>query len=121
MTKPHHALGNICKSSILIVVCLPSVITQCSPLSSHPSRALKELLKSCLFVSPLPAKSNYFALSQEPRIINEKISQSLPFKKVEHKVSSLDAQPSDSGAIVILLAGTLLVCEDQQYSHVMGY
>ncbi|CAG8947870.1 unnamed protein product [Penicillium salamii] len=52
--------------------------------------------------------------------IVEKLS-SLPFQKVEHTVSSLDAQPSSDGNIVILLAGTLWVCEDQEYSHVIGY
>ncbi|CAG8140695.1 unnamed protein product [Penicillium salamii] len=48
--------------------------------------------------------------------IVEKLS-SLPFKKVEHKVSSLDAQPSDSGAIVILLTGTLLIDEESAMNY----
>jgi hypothetical protein len=35
----------------------------------------------------------------------------LPFEKVKHQVSTLDAQPSgESGGILILVTGALLVC-----------
>jgi hypothetical protein len=37
--------------------------------------------------------------------------QSLPFEKVKHAVSTLDAQPSgEAGGILILVTGALLVC-----------
>jgi hypothetical protein len=36
--------------------------------------------------------------------------QTLPFQKVEHQVSTLDAQPaSDAGAILVMVTGALLV------------
>lgn len=39
------------------------------------------------------------------------VSQSLPFEKVKHQVSTLDAQPSSpDGGILILVTGALLVC-----------
>ncbi|KAH6982095.1 hypothetical protein BKA56DRAFT_672868 [Ilyonectria sp. MPI-CAGE-AT-0026] len=38
----------------------------------------------------------------------------LPFQKVKHQVSTLDAQPSnDNGGIIILVTGQLLVDEEQ--------
>ncbi|KAJ3956348.1 Nuclear transport factor 2 [Colletotrichum tropicale] len=40
--------------------------------------------------------------------------QSLPFEKVKHQVSTLDAQPSLEGGIVILVTGQLLVDEEQR-------
>ncbi|KAI8154602.1 Nuclear transport factor 2 [Colletotrichum sp. SAR 10_70] len=45
--------------------------------------------------------------------IVEKLS-SLPFEKVKHQVSTLDAQPSLEGGIVILVTGQLLVDEEQR-------
>lgn len=37
--------------------------------------------------------------------------QSLPFAKVQHQVSTLDAQPSnETGGIVVVVTGALLVC-----------
>ncbi|PHH88991.1 hypothetical protein CDD83_6782 [Cordyceps sp. RAO-2017] len=46
--------------------------------------------------------------------IVEKLA-SLPFKKVKHQVSTLDAQPSiTEGSIVILVTGQLLVDEEQR-------
>ncbi|KAG5968093.1 Nuclear transport factor 2 [Claviceps cyperi] len=39
----------------------------------------------------------------------------LPFEKVKHQVSTLDAQPSnDNGGIIILVTGQLLVDEEQR-------
>jgi len=39
------------------------------------------------------------------------IPQSLPFTKVRHNVSTIDAQPSKfSGAIIVSVTGLLLVC-----------
>ncbi|KAF4441692.1 nuclear transport factor 2 [Fusarium austroafricanum] len=38
----------------------------------------------------------------------------LPFQKVKHEVSTLDAQPSnDQGGVIILITGRLLVDEEQ--------
>ncbi|KAG5982897.1 Nuclear transport factor 2 [Claviceps digitariae] len=46
--------------------------------------------------------------------ITEKLS-GLPFQKVKHQVSTLDAQPSnDNGGIIILVTGQLLVDEEQR-------
>ncbi|KAJ4326163.1 Nuclear transport factor 2 [Fusarium piperis] len=46
--------------------------------------------------------------------IIEKLS-SLPFEKVKHQVSTLDAQPSNTdGGIIILITGALLVDEEQR-------
>ncbi|KAF4550936.1 Nuclear transport factor 2 [Elsinoe fawcettii] len=46
--------------------------------------------------------------------IIEKLS-SLPFSKVQHEVTSLDAQPSnESGGILVLVSGRLLVDEEQR-------
>lgn len=42
--------------------------------------------------------------------IQTKLSE-LPFAKVEHQIASLDAQPSnETGGILILVTGALLVC-----------
>ncbi|RAL63773.1 hypothetical protein DID88_003418 [Monilinia fructigena] len=41
--------------------------------------------------------------------------KSLPFEKVKHQVSTLDAQPSgEHGGILILITGALLVDEEQR-------
>ncbi|KAL0934202.1 nuclear transport factor 2 [Colletotrichum truncatum] len=46
--------------------------------------------------------------------IVEKLS-SLPFEKVKHQVSTLDAQPTlEGGGIIILVTGQLLVDEEQR-------
>ncbi|KAG5999181.1 Nuclear transport factor 2 [Claviceps lovelessii] len=46
--------------------------------------------------------------------ITEKLS-GLPFQKVKHQVSTLDAQPSnDNGGIIILVTGQLLVDEEER-------
>ncbi|KAF4339391.1 nuclear transport factor 2 [Fusarium beomiforme] len=46
--------------------------------------------------------------------ITEKLT-SLPFEKVKHQVSTLDAQPSnDQGGVIILITGALLVDEEQR-------
>lgn len=46
-----------------------------------------------------------FADFNEPRY-----KQNLPFQKVEHKVATLDAQPSnESGGILVMVTGALLV------------
>jgi len=38
-------------------------------------------------------------------------SKSLPFEKVAHKVSTLDAQPSnETGGIIVMVTGALQVC-----------
>jgi hypothetical protein len=37
------------------------------------------------------------------------LHQCLPFEKVKHAVSTLDAQPSENGGILILVTGALLV------------
>ncbi|KAJ4005232.1 Nuclear transport factor 2 [Fusarium irregulare] len=45
--------------------------------------------------------------------ITEKLA-SLPFQKVKHQVTTLDAQPSnDQGGVIILITGALLVDEEQ--------
>lgn len=47
-------------------------------------------------------------LAQEGFILIRR--QSLPFEKVAHKVNTLDAQPaSDSGAILVMVTGALMV------------
>ncbi|RGP77885.1 nuclear transport factor 2 [Fusarium longipes] len=39
---------------------------------------------------------------------------SLPFQKVKHQVTTLDAQPSnDQGGVIILITGALLIDEEQ--------
>jgi len=46
--------------------------------------------------------------------ITEKLV-SLPFAKVQHEVTSLDAQPSnEAGGILVLVSGRLLVDEEQR-------
>ncbi|KAF4975798.1 hypothetical protein FZEAL_7458 [Fusarium zealandicum] len=51
-------------------------------------------------------------LGAEP--ITEKLA-SLPFEKVKHQVSTLDAQPSNNeGGIIILVTGALLVDEEER-------
>ncbi|KAH8598837.1 hypothetical protein B0O99DRAFT_614298 [Bisporella sp. PMI_857] len=45
--------------------------------------------------------------------IIEKLA-SLPFQKIIHKISTLDAQPTPSGWILILVTGALLVDEEQK-------
>ncbi|KAH7185763.1 uncharacterized protein B0J16DRAFT_140407 [Fusarium flagelliforme] len=45
--------------------------------------------------------------------ITEKLV-SLPFQKVKHQISTLDAQPSnDQGGVIILITGALLIDEEQ--------
>ncbi|WZH49086.1 Nuclear transport factor 2 [Fusarium acuminatum] len=50
--------------------------------------------------------------------ITEKLTvylSSLPFAKVKHQVSTLDAQPSNQeGGVIILITGALLVDEEQR-------
>lgn len=50
------------------------------------------------------------------------VFQNLPFNKVVHQVSTLDAQPSnESGGIMVMVTGALLVDEEQRpmnYSQV---
>ncbi|OJJ39179.1 hypothetical protein ASPWEDRAFT_36907 [Aspergillus wentii DTO 134E9] len=45
--------------------------------------------------------------------IIEKLT-SLPFEKVQHQVSTLDAQPSRDGAIIVMVTGALLVDQEQR-------
>ncbi|TPX18069.1 uncharacterized protein E0L32_011839 [Thyridium curvatum] len=45
--------------------------------------------------------------------IVEKLS-GLPFQKVKHQVSTLDAQPTVEGGVIILITGQLLVDEEQR-------
>ncbi|CAD6446671.1 edd439cc-fd5b-4616-b043-2da89aa142d0 [Sclerotinia trifoliorum] len=48
-----------------------------------------------------------------PAIVEKLVS--LPFEKVKHQVSTLDAQPTgDLGGILILITGALLVDEEQR-------
>ncbi|KAK4229459.1 nuclear transport factor 2 [Podospora fimiseda] len=44
--------------------------------------------------------------------IAEKLAN-LPFQKVKHQIGALDAQPTPTGGIVILVTGHLLVDEEQ--------
>jgi hypothetical protein len=37
-------------------------------------------------------------------------TQALPFQKVRHQVSTLDAQPAPNGGVLVLVTGQLLVC-----------
>ncbi|TKX26363.1 hypothetical protein C1H76_1325 [Elsinoe australis] len=54
------------------------------------------------------------APTQGGAAIIEKLT-SLPFSKVQHEVTSLDAQPSnENGGILVLVAGRLLVDEEQR-------
>jgi len=42
-------------------------------------------------------------------------SQALPFAKVEHQVSTIDAQPSNTqGGILVVVSGALLVEEERR-------
>lgn len=58
---------------------------------------------------------------QGAKDIVEKLT-SLPFQKVQHKITTLDAQPaSPNGDVLVLVTGVLLVDEEsnpQQYSQV---
>ncbi|KAK7943203.1 nuclear transport factor 2 (ntf-2) [Apiospora hydei] len=45
--------------------------------------------------------------------IVEKLS-GLPFQQVKHQVSTLDAQPSTGGGVLVLVTGQLLVDEEQR-------
>ncbi|WEW55109.1 Nuclear transport factor 2 [Emydomyces testavorans] len=45
--------------------------------------------------------------------ILEKLT-SLPFQKVVHQVSTLDAQPTNNGGILVMVTGALLVDEEQK-------
>jgi hypothetical protein len=45
--------------------------------------------------------------------ILEKLT-ALPFQKVVHQVSTLDAQPSNQGGILVMVTGALLVDEEQK-------
>ncbi|PGG98822.1 nuclear transport factor 2 [Polytolypa hystricis UAMH7299] len=45
--------------------------------------------------------------------ILEKLT-SLPFEKVVHQVSTLDAQPSNNGAIIVMVTGGLLVDNEER-------
>jgi hypothetical protein len=49
-------------------------------------------------------------------------SQSLPFEKVQHRVDTTDAQPSnESGGIVVIVTGALMVsCNDLPISATQG-
>ncbi|KAK3292577.1 uncharacterized protein B0H64DRAFT_407104 [Chaetomium fimeti] len=49
--------------------------------------------------------------------IAEKLT-SLPFQKVIHKISTLDAQPTATGGIIILVTGQLLVDDGE---HPLSY
>ncbi|CAF9934658.1 Nuclear transport factor 2 [Imshaugia aleurites] len=56
----------------------------------------------------------YSAAIQGVAGIIEKLT-TLPFEKVAHKVSTLDAQPSnESGGILVMVTGALLVDEEQR-------
>ncbi|KAI1908160.1 Nuclear transport factor 2 [Ophidiomyces ophidiicola] len=46
-------------------------------------------------------------------LIVEKL-MSLPFQKVAHRVSTLDAQPTNEGGILVMVTGALLVDEEQK-------
>ncbi|KAL4780228.1 nuclear transport factor 2 [Aspergillus varians] len=39
---------------------------------------------------------------------------SLPFQKVQHRLETLDAQPSTQGGILVLVTGALLVDDEQK-------
>ena len=46
------------------------------------------------------------------------LSQNLPFQKVQHRVDTTDAQPSgDSGGIVVMVTGALMVSSIVFHSH----
>ncbi|EAS32596.1 nuclear transport factor 2 [Coccidioides immitis RS] len=45
--------------------------------------------------------------------IAEKL-EGLPFQKVAHRVSTLDAQPTRDGGILVMVTGALLVDEEQK-------
>ncbi|THW69885.1 hypothetical protein D6D25_00785 [Aureobasidium pullulans] len=48
-------------------------------------------------------------------MISFSLPQALPFEKVQHEVASLDAQPSnEAGGILVLVAGRLLVDDEQR-------
>ncbi|ODQ47503.1 hypothetical protein PICMEDRAFT_15442 [Pichia membranifaciens NRRL Y-2026] len=58
---------------------------------------------------------------QGARSIIEKLT-SLPFQKVQHRISTLDAQPaSENGDVLVMVTGELLIDEEQnaqRYSQV---
>lgn len=58
---------------------------------------------------------------QGARNIIEKLT-SLPFQKVQHRISTLDAQPaSENGDVLVMVTGELLIDEEQnpqRYSQV---
>lgn len=58
---------------------------------------------------------------QGARNIIEKLT-SLPFQKVQHRISTLDAQPaSEAGDVLVMVTGELLIDEEQnpqRYSQV---
>ncbi|AWU76492.1 uncharacterized protein C5L36_0C04270 [Pichia kudriavzevii] len=58
---------------------------------------------------------------QGQRNIIEKLT-SLPFQKVQHRISTLDAQPaSENGDVLVMVTGELLIDEEQnpqRYSQV---
>lgn len=48
--------------------------------------------------------------------------QSLPFQKVVHKVSTLDAQPSnEAGGILVMVTGALLVRLNTLFLHIFVF
>lgn len=61
------------------------------------------------------------AATQGARNIIEKLT-SLPFQKVAHRISTLDAQPaSENGDVLVMVTGELLIDEEQnpqRYSQV---
>lgn len=47
---------------------------------------------------------------------NALLDQSLPFQKVQHRVDTLDSQPSDeAGGVLVLVTGALLVRAGELY------
>lgn len=58
---------------------------------------------------------------QGARSIIEKLT-SLPFQKLQHRISTLDAQPaSENGDVLVMVTGELLIDEEQnaqRYSQV---
>jgi hypothetical protein len=92
---------------------LCSAITPCWHLSRLPLPAQLESSRNLTWARASHT-DRHFGLTQS-------LAQSLPFLKVKHQVSTLDAQPSgEHGGILILVTGALLVCSWQRSRHVLA-
>src|SRR5438034_1893887 len=78
-----------------------SVTNLCSPSRTRRTKAPRQSSRSLQLVAPLAEKQLHFTFVDD--------RQTLPFQKVVHQVSTLDAQPSNQGGILVMVTGALLV------------